>query len=52
MANPFVHVELRTRGHTRGHTRNLPAAKNFHTRLFGWKLDDAPMAGGGLRHCH
>lgn len=39
MANPFVHVEL--------HTRDLPAAKNFYTRLFGWKLDDAPMAGGG-----
>ncbi len=39
MANPFVHVEL--------HTRDLPAAKNFYSRLFGWKLDDAPMAGGG-----
>lgn len=39
MANPFVHVELQT--------RDLPGAKDFYSRLFGWKLDDAPMAGGG-----
>lgn len=39
MANPFVHVEL--------NTRDLPAAKNFYSRLFGWKLDDEPMPSGG-----
>lgn len=38
MANPFVHVEL--------HTRDLPAAKEFYTRLFDWKLEDEPMPGG------
>lgn len=39
MANPFVHVEL--------NTRDLPAAKNFYSRLFGWKLEDEPMPSGG-----
>ena len=35
MANPFVHVELRT---------DDPAkAKAFYGKLFGWKLDDVPM---------
>ena len=38
MANPFVHVELQT---------NDPAgAKKFYSSLFGWKLQDVPMAGG------
>lgn len=39
MAHPFVHVEL--------HTNDLARAKDFYTRLFGWKLQDAPMPGGG-----
>jgi uncharacterized protein len=39
MANAFVHVEL--------HTNDLPRAKEFYSRLFDWKLDDAPMPGGG-----
>jgi hypothetical protein len=39
MANPFVHVELQT---------NDPArARQFYTALFGWKLQDMPMPGGG-----
>jgi hypothetical protein len=39
MANPFVHVELST---------NDPArAREFYTALFGWKLHDVPMPGGG-----
>ena len=38
MANPFVHVEL--------HTGDLKTAKEFYTKLFGWKLNDAPMPGG------
>jgi len=38
MANPFVHVELQT---------NDPgSARKFYTSLFGWKLQDVPMAGG------
>jgi uncharacterized protein len=39
MANPFVHVEL--------HTNDLARAKEFYSRLFGWKLQDMPMPGGG-----
>jgi len=39
MANPFVHVEL--------HTNDLPKAKAFYSKLFGWKLEDMPMPGGG-----
>jgi len=39
MANPFVHVEL--------HTGDLARAKEFYSKLFGWKLQDAPMPGGG-----
>jgi uncharacterized protein len=38
MANPFVHVEL--------HTNNLGGAREFYTKLFGWKLNDVPMPGG------
>jgi len=38
MANPFVHVEL--------HTNDVKKAKDFYTKLFGWKLEDAPMPGG------
>ena len=38
MANPFVHVEL--------HTGDVNKAKDFYTRLFGWKLQDVPMPGG------
>jgi predicted enzyme related to lactoylglutathione lyase len=39
MANPFVHVELQT--------RDLAKAKAFYSGLFGWKLEDVPMPGGG-----
>src|SRR5919108_4288924 len=39
MANPFVHVEL--------HTSDLSKAKAFYSKLFGWKLQDEPMPGGG-----
>ena len=39
MANPFVHVEL--------HTSDLPKAKAFYSKLFGWKLQDQSMPGGG-----
>ena len=38
MANPFVHVELTT--------HDLPKAKEFYSALFGWQLQDMPMAGG------
>jgi predicted enzyme related to lactoylglutathione lyase len=38
MANPFVHVEL--------HTRDAESAREFYSRLFGWKLVDQPMPGG------
>jgi predicted enzyme related to lactoylglutathione lyase len=38
MANPFVHVEL--------NTTDLKKAKDFYTKLFGWKLEDAPMPNG------
>jgi len=39
MANPFVHVEL--------HTGDVAKAKTFYSKLFGWKLEDMPMPGGG-----
>jgi uncharacterized protein len=39
MPNPFVHVEL--------HTKDLAKARQFYTGLFGWKLSDVPMPGGG-----
>ena len=39
MANPFVHVELQT--------NDLAKAKAFYSRLFDWKLEDAPMPGTG-----
>jgi len=37
MANPFVHVELLT--------SDVPRARDFYSRLFGWKLQDVPMPG-------
>ena len=39
MANPFVHVELQT--------NDVAQAKQFYSKLFGWKLEDVPMPGGG-----
>ena len=39
MANPFVHVELQT--------KDLARAKEFYSRLFDWRLEEIPMAGGG-----
>jgi uncharacterized protein len=39
MANPFVHVEL--------NTSDVAKAKQFYGSLFGWKLQDMPMPGGG-----
>ena len=39
MANPFVHVEL--------NTSDLAKAKQFYGSLFGWKLEEMPMPGGG-----
>lgn len=39
MANPFVHIELQT--------KELAKAKGFYGKLFDWKLEDMPMAGGG-----
>ena len=39
MANPFVHIEL--------HTKDLPKARQFYQKLFGWELTDMPMPGGG-----
>jgi predicted enzyme related to lactoylglutathione lyase len=39
MANPFVHVELQT--------NDVAKAKPFYSKLFGWKLEDMPMPGGG-----
>jgi hypothetical protein len=39
MANPFVHIEL--------HTDDVAKAKAFYSRLFGWKLEDMQMPGGG-----
>jgi hypothetical protein len=29
------------------HTKNLARAKDFYSKLFGWKLEDLPMPGGG-----
>lgn len=39
MPNPFVHVELQT--------KDLPKAKDFYAKLFGWKLEDVSMPAGG-----
>jgi len=39
MANPFVHVEL--------HSNDLKTARDFFSKLFGWKLEDMPMPGMG-----
>lgn len=38
MSNPFVHIELQT--------KDLAKAKDFYSRLFGWKLQDEPMPDG------
>ncbi len=38
MANPFVHIEL--------NTNNLPAAKEFYSKLFDWKLGEHKMPAG------
>ncbi len=38
MGNPFVHIEL--------NTTDLAKAKDFYGKLFDWKLEDSPMAGG------
>jgi len=38
MPNPFVHSELAT--------TDLAKAKEFYGKLFGWKLEDTPMADG------
>ncbi len=38
MPNPFVHVEL--------NTTDLAKAKAFYSKLFDWKLEDAPMGPG------
>lgn len=37
MANPFVHIELQT--------KSLAKAKDFYSKLFGWKLEDIPVPG-------
>jgi len=34
MANPFVHIELRT--------KDLEKSKKFYTSIFGWKLEEFP----------
>ena len=34
-----MHVEL--------HTNDIKRAKEFYSKLFDWKLEDAPMPGGG-----
>jgi predicted enzyme related to lactoylglutathione lyase len=39
MANPFVHIELQT--------TDVKKAKDFYSKLFDWKLEDAPMPGFG-----
>jgi hypothetical protein len=39
MANPFVHVELRTSDPAR--------AREFYSRLFGWTITSMPVPGGG-----
>ncbi len=38
MANPFVHVEL--------NTTDPEKAKAFYSKLFTWKMEDAPMGPG------
>ena len=38
MGNPFVHVEL--------NTTDVNKAKNFYSKLFSWKLEDAPTEMG------
>ncbi len=38
MGNPFVHVEL--------NTTDVNKAKNFYSKLFSWKLEDAPAEVG------
>ena len=40
MANPFVHIELQT--------RDIAKAKDFYSRLFGWKLEDLPAPDGDM----
>ncbi len=42
MANPFVHVELQT--------KDLARAKEFYSRLFGWKLEDIAAPGGEISY--
>jgi predicted enzyme related to lactoylglutathione lyase len=39
MANPFVHVELQS--------NDLKKARDFYSKLFGWKLEDSPIPGFG-----
>src|SRR6516165_3435146 len=39
MAKPFVHVELQT--------TDIKKARDFYSRLFDWKLEDAPVPGFG-----
>jgi predicted enzyme related to lactoylglutathione lyase len=39
MANPFVHVELQT--------TDLKKARDFYSKLFDWKLEDAQVPGFG-----
>ena len=38
MGHPFVYVEL--------HTGDMKKAKEFYSKLFGWKLKDEPMPDG------
>jgi len=38
VANPFVHIEL--------NTNNLPAAKEFYSKLFDWELGEHKMPAG------
>lgn len=38
MANPFVHLELAT--------QDVPKAKAFYGKLFGWSFQDNDMGGG------
>ena len=39
MANPFVHVELQS--------TDAKKARDFYSRLFDWKLEDAQVPGFG-----
>ncbi len=34
MANPFVHIELRT--------RDLDKSKKFYASMFNWKMEEFP----------